>query len=65
MALFRMAVFEQTQPHVILSHIVYILILTKLCRTLIVYLREHRGVLLSLDRSFTGLRNEVVHTSAR
>ena len=65
MALFRMAVLEQTQPQVILSHIVSNLILTKLCRTLIFYLREHRGVLLSLDRWFTELRNEVVHTSAR
>ena len=60
-----MAVLEQTQPQVILSHTVYIPILTELYRTLIFCLREHRDVLLSLDRSFTQLRNEVVHTSAR
>jgi hypothetical protein len=63
--LFRMAVLEQTQPQVILSHTVSNPILTKLYRTLIFSLREHRDVLRSLDRWFTQLRNEVVHTSAR
>jgi uncharacterized membrane protein (DUF373 family) len=103
-ALFRMAVLEETPPQAILSQIVYILILTELYRTLIFYLREHRvsvalimetaivttvneliltgqdsppslilaiaglllvlGILLSLDRLFARLRNDVVHTSA-
>jgi uncharacterized membrane protein (DUF373 family) len=103
-ALFGMAVRRDTQPQVILSQIVYILILTELYRTLIFYLREHRvsvalimetaivttvneliltgqnsppslilaigglllvlGGLLALDRWFSRLRNEVVHTSA-
>ncbi|MET0659475.1 MAG: hypothetical protein ABW110_15115 [Steroidobacteraceae bacterium] len=40
-------------------------ILTKLYRTPIFSLREHRDVLLSLDRWFTQLRTEVVHTIAR
>ena len=59
-----MAVLEQMQPQVILSLEMSNLILTELYRALTVYLREHRGV-LSLDRWFTELRNEVVHTSAR
>jgi hypothetical protein len=63
--LFRMAVLEQTRPQVILSHTVSNPILTKLYRTLIFSLREHCDVLRSLDRWFTQLRNEVVHTSAR
>ena len=59
-----MAVLEQTLPQVILSNIVSNLILTELYRTRIFYAREHRGVLLSPDRWFKELRNEVVYTSA-
>lgn len=64
MGLFRMVVLEQTPPQVILSQNVSIPIRTKLYRTLIFSLREHRGVMLSLDRWFTELRDEVIHTSA-